>query len=64
MTTAEELAALKSARNRGVMEVGHGAKKVKFQSLADMNATIARLERELAATRPAVSGLAATRRGF
>ena len=46
------------------MEVGHGAKKVKFQSLADMNATIARLERELAATRPAVSGLAATRRGF
>jgi hypothetical protein len=64
MTSAERLDALYEARDRGVLTVKHGQKLVTYQSAEDIQRTISRLERELATTRPAVSGRIATGRGF
>ena len=64
MTTAEQLELLYTARNSGTLTVKHGQKLVTYQSAEDIQRTISRLERELATTRPAVSGRIATGRGF
>jgi hypothetical protein len=64
MTSAEQLEVLYTARNSGALTVKHGQKLVTYQSAEDLQRTISRLERELATTRPAVSGRIATGRGF
>lgn len=64
MTKQEKLDALIDARDRGVLSVSHNGKSVTYASGDELQRTISRLQRELAERRPAVSGLAATRRGF
>jgi hypothetical protein len=63
-TTQAELDALISARNRGVLSVGHGDKRVQYRSLDEMDRLIARMRRELSGTHPKTFGLATTKRGI
>lgn len=64
-TTQAELDALRAARNRGVLSVGHGDKRVQYRSLAEMDRLIARMERELAGTsRPKNHGFLRSKRGI
>ena len=63
-TTQAELDALIAARNRGVLAVGHGDKRVQYRSLAEMDRLIARMTRDLASSRPKNHGFAKTKRGI
>lgn len=63
-TTQTELDALRAARNRGALVVKHGDKSVTYRSLGEMDRLIARMERELATSRPKTAGFATTKRGI
>ena len=46
-STQAELDALKAARNSGALRVRHGETEVLYRSLAEIDATIAKIEAEL-----------------
>lgn len=49
MTLATELAALKKARNSGVLTVKHGETQTTYRSLTEIDRIIAKIEAEIAA---------------
>lgn len=51
-TPAEQLAALKAAKARGVRKLTMGGESVEYSSQKEMNAAIADLEAELGVVRP------------
>lgn len=63
-TTQSELDELIAARNKGVLSVGHGDKRVQYRSLHEMDRLIARMRRDLSGSHPKTYGLATTKRGI
>lgn len=49
MSNETELAALKTARNSGVLTVRHGETLTTYRSLAEIDSIIAKIEAEIAA---------------